>query len=128
MIAETWHTDFNPQRFLSRVSLAELIERNEAYNESSVTDARSPCIYCGGATGRGILLNDKSFPCQQCYSEVAMISYPERYEALLCPKCGAPMGLKKPRKPSDKWNPFWGCTRFKDTGCKGSAKYVATNR
>jgi len=82
MTAETWHTDFNPQRFLSRVSLAQLIERNEAYNESSVTDAKSPCILCRGAPARGILLNDKSFLCHQCYSEVAMISYPERYEAL----------------------------------------------
>ncbi len=82
MATETWHTEFNPQKFLSRVSLAQLIERNEAYNESSVVDARSPCIFCEKVSGRGILLNDKSFLCQQCYSEVAMISYPERYEAL----------------------------------------------
>lgn len=82
MNAELWHTEFNPQKFLSRVSLAKLIERNEAYNESSVTDARSPCIFCEKASPRGILLNDKSFLCQRCYSEVAMISYPERYETL----------------------------------------------
>jgi len=82
MVAENWHTEFNPRKFLSRVSLAQLIERNEAYNESSVTDAKSPCILCGKTNARGILLNDKSFLCQQCYSEVAMISYPERYEAL----------------------------------------------
>src|SRR4030066_330099 len=82
MTSETWHIEFNPQKFLSRVSLAQLIERNEAYNESSVTDAKSPCILCGKTFARGILLNDKSFLCQQCYTEVAMISYPERYEAL----------------------------------------------
>ena len=81
-MSETWHTDFNPQKFLSRVSLAQLIERNETYNGISVNDAKPPCIFCGKAAGRGILLNDKSFLCQSCYSEVAMISYPERYETL----------------------------------------------
>jgi len=82
MTNENWHTDFNPQKFLSRVNLAQLIERNEAYNESLVTDGTSYCILCGKTYALGILLNDKSFLCQQCYSEVAMISYPERYEAL----------------------------------------------
>jgi ssDNA-binding Zn-finger/Zn-ribbon topoisomerase 1 len=82
MNAETWHTDFNPQKFLSRVRLAQLIERNEAYNESSVTDAKSPCIFCGKESSCGIYLNDKTFLCQQCYSEVALIAYPEKYEAL----------------------------------------------
>lgn len=82
MTAESWHSEFNPSKFLSRVNLAQLIERNEAYNESSISDAKSPCILCGKTYARGILLNDKSFLCQQCYSEVALISYPERYEAL----------------------------------------------
>jgi hypothetical protein len=82
MTAESWHSEFNPSKFLSRVNLAQLIERNEAYNGSSVSDAKSPCILCGKTYSRGILLNDKSFLCQQCYSEVALISYPERYEAL----------------------------------------------
>jgi hypothetical protein len=82
MSSVSWHTDFNPQKFLSRVSLSQLIERNESYNEISVNDAKSPCIFCGKTFARGILLNDKSFLCQQCYSEVALISYPERYETL----------------------------------------------
>jgi len=47
MVVENWHSEFNPQKFLSRVSLAQLIKRNEAYNESLVTDAKSPCIFCG---------------------------------------------------------------------------------
>ncbi|HEX9875431.1 MAG TPA: hypothetical protein VGC50_02120, partial [Gammaproteobacteria bacterium] len=72
----------NPSKFLSRVNLAQLIERNEAYNESSISDAKSPCILCGRSNSRGILLNDTSFLCQQCYSEVALISYPEKYETL----------------------------------------------
>lgn len=82
MAADNWHSEFNPSKFLSRVNLSQLIERNEAYNESSVSGARSPCILCGKAYSRGILLNDKSFLCEHCYSEVALISYPERYEAL----------------------------------------------
>jgi hypothetical protein len=82
MVAENWHSEFNPSKFLSRVNLAQLIERNEAYNESSVSDAKSPCILCGTIYSLGVLLNDKSFLCQQCYSEVSLISYPERYETL----------------------------------------------
>jgi hypothetical protein len=73
MTTQNWHIEFNPQKFLSRVSLEQLIERNEAYNESSISDSKSPCILCGNTSTRGILLNDKSFLCQQCYSEVAMI-------------------------------------------------------
>lgn len=82
MTAESWHSEFNPSKFLSRVNLTQLIERNEAYNESAISNAKSPCILCGQTHPRGILLNDKSFLCQQCYSEVALISYPEKYEAL----------------------------------------------
>ena len=82
MTSENWHSEFNPSKFLSRVNLAQLIERNEAYNENSISDAKSPCIFCGKRYARGILLNDKSFLCQQCYLEVALISFPERYEAL----------------------------------------------
>jgi hypothetical protein len=82
MTTENWHSEFNPQRFLSYVSLENLIERNEAYNESSVAESKSPCILCAQMHGRGILLNDKTFLCQQCYAVVATISYPERYEAL----------------------------------------------
>lgn len=81
MTDQTWHSEFNPQKFLSRVSLDALIERNEAYNESLVSDSRAPCIFCKGTNSRGILLNDKSFLCQSCYLEVSMISYPETYES-----------------------------------------------
>ena len=82
MNAENWHSEFNPSKFLSRVNLAQLIERNEAYNESAISNAKSPCILCRKNFSRGILLNDKSFLCQQCYSETALISYPEKYETL----------------------------------------------
>lgn len=34
-----------------------------------------------------------------------------------CPKCGAPMSLKKP-KPEQHWDEFYGCTRYPD--CKGT--------
>lgn len=36
-----------------------------------------------------------------------------------CPKCGSPMKLIRPR-PGQKWKPFWGCTKYSITGCKGS--------
>lgn len=41
----------------------------------------------------------------------------------ICPKCGAPMRLIRPR-PSDQWKPFWGCTQYKVTGCNGSARHA----
>lgn len=82
MTTEAWHAEFNPKKFLGRVSLEQLLDRNEAYNESLTEDAKSPCILCARTLGRGILLNDRSFLCKSCYSEVALISYPERYETL----------------------------------------------
>jgi len=60
--------------------LAQLIEQNEAYNESYISDVQSPCILCGNAYSRGILLNDKSYLCKNCFNTVATISYPEKYE------------------------------------------------
>jgi ssDNA-binding Zn-finger/Zn-ribbon topoisomerase 1 len=41
----------------------------------------------------------------------------------VCPKCGAAMRIIRPR-PTDTWKPFWGCTQYKATGCKGSARYA----
>lgn len=40
-----------------------------------------------------------------------------------CSKCGSAMRLVRPR-PSDTWKPFWGCTQYSVTGCKGSARHV----
>ena len=79
---ENWHADFNPKRFLAKVNLPELLERNEAYNSSSTTDSRASCILCQHGGVRGIFLNNKQFPCQSCFSEAALISYPEKYEKL----------------------------------------------
>lgn len=82
MAVETWHAEFNPQKFLSGVDLGKLIERNKTYNEVHDSQTKSPCILCDNTIGRGILLNDRSFLCERCYVEVAMITYPEKYEAL----------------------------------------------
>jgi hypothetical protein len=38
-----------------------------------------------------------------------------------CPKCGHQMRLIKP-KPGQHWKAFWGCTMYRQTGCKGSRK------
>jgi hypothetical protein len=80
MDSESWHTSFNPQEFLSRVNLDKLIEHNEAYNESKVEQGRTPCILCTSKQGPGILLNDKSYLCRNCFSEVSAIQYPQIYE------------------------------------------------
>lgn len=36
-----------------------------------------------------------------------------------CPKCDAAMRIVRPR-PGDAWRAFWGCTRFRTDGCRGS--------
>lgn len=80
MDTENWHSSFNPQKFLSRVNLDKLIEHNEAYNENKVVQGTTPCILCSSKQGPGLLLNDKSYLCKNCFSEVSTISYPEKYE------------------------------------------------
>ncbi len=80
METENWHTSFNPQKFLSRINLEKLIEHNEAYNENKIQQGIAPCIICSSKQGPGLLLNDKSYLCKSCFSEVSTISYPEKYE------------------------------------------------
>lgn len=80
MEAKTWHSSFHPKNFLARVSLEKLIEHNQAYNENKVAQGNKPCLLCGGRQGPGILLNDKSYLCKNCFSEVSTISYPQVYE------------------------------------------------
>lgn len=80
MTTESWHAEFDPSKFLHRVNLEQLIERNEIRNDNATNNSKSPCILCNNTHLRGIILNDKSFLCQQCYREVSLISYPEEYE------------------------------------------------
>ncbi|MDP8209141.1 MAG: HNH endonuclease signature motif containing protein [Candidatus Electryonea clarkiae] len=80
METESWHSSFNPKKFLSRVNLDKLIEHNEAYNENKVVQGNTPCILCSSKQGPGILLNDKSYLCKSCFSEVSTITYPQKYE------------------------------------------------
>ena len=77
-----WHSSFNPQQFLSRVDLDKLIEHNEAHNENKVDLLNSPCILCNGRTTPGLILNDKSYLCKNCFKSTSAISYPEKYEKL----------------------------------------------
>ena len=80
MEVENWHASFNPQKFLSRVNLDKLIEHNEAYNENRTPQGITPCILCNSKQGPGLLLNDKSYLCKSCFSDVSTIAYPEKYE------------------------------------------------
>jgi len=36
-----------------------------------------------------------------------------------CPKCGSPMRLIKPKR-GQHWKAFWGCTKYRSIGCRGS--------
>jgi transcription elongation factor Elf1 len=77
---QIWHSSFDPQKFLSRVDVDKLIGHNEAYNENKAERVDKPCILCGGNETPGLLLNDKSYLCKNCFNTVATISYPEKYE------------------------------------------------
>jgi ssDNA-binding Zn-finger/Zn-ribbon topoisomerase 1 len=79
-MVETWHEQFNPQRFLSRVKIDQFIEHNEAYNENKVDRLGKPCILCSGLQGPGLLLNDKSYLCKSCFAAVSTVRFPEKYE------------------------------------------------
>jgi ssDNA-binding Zn-finger/Zn-ribbon topoisomerase 1 len=37
----------------------------------------------------------------------------------VCPKCGSRMRLIKPQR-NDHWKAFWGCSKYKVSGCKGA--------
>lgn len=39
--------------------------------------------------------------------------------APVCPKCGSRMRLIKPKR-GDNWKAFWGCSKYKITGCSGT--------
>lgn len=78
----TWHEQFNPRQFLSRVDIERFIEKNEAYNENKVEHLENPCIFCNGIHGPGLLLNDKSYLCKSCFADISKVRYPEKYENL----------------------------------------------
>ena len=81
-MVEKWHKKFSPEKFLKRIDIKQLIEANEAFNESKVDALGKPCYICGGLQGPGLLLNDKSYLCKSCFEKVTTITYPERYETL----------------------------------------------
>ncbi len=81
-MVETWHYQFQPERFLNRIDVEKFIHVNEAFNENKVDALGQPCYICSGFQGPGLLLNDKSYLCRSCFEKVATITYPEKYEML----------------------------------------------
>jgi hypothetical protein len=79
---ESWHDKFNPKKFLSKVNIDQFIEHNEAYKENRVESLGRPCILCNSRKGPGLLLNDKSYLCKSCFSDISSVKYPEKYERL----------------------------------------------
>ncbi len=77
-----WHHEFNPQAFLKKVDLINLLNHNDAYAENKVNKLGKPCILCGGITAPGLLLNEGSYLCKRCFEELSHIEYPEVYEKL----------------------------------------------
>lgn len=77
-----WHDAFSPQAFLKGVDVERFLGRNEAYAESRVAQLGRPCFLCGGSAAPGLLLNEGSYLCGQCFERISQVQYPEKYEAL----------------------------------------------
>ena len=81
-MSDSWHDKFNPQSFLSRINVDNLITKNEAYKENQIEILENPCMMCRSTEGPGLVLNDKSYLCKSCFENVSKIEYPEKYETL----------------------------------------------
>lgn len=77
-----WHHAFNPQSFLKNVDVEQLLERNDAYAENLIDKLGRPCLSCRGSTAPGLLLNEGSYLCKQCFDRISLVQYPEKYESL----------------------------------------------
>ncbi|HLD09501.1 MAG TPA: HNH endonuclease signature motif containing protein [Methylophilaceae bacterium] len=77
-----WHHAFNPQTFLARVNVEQLLTRNDAHAENRINKLGKPCISCGGSTAPGLMLNDGGYLCKGCFEKTSLIEYPEKYEQL----------------------------------------------
>lgn len=77
-----WHHAFSPQSFLKRVDVEQLLQRNDAHADNLTDKLGKPCFVCGGVITPGLLLNEGSYLCKQCFSRISLIQYPEKYEAL----------------------------------------------
>lgn len=77
-----WHHAFNPQSFLKKVDVGQLLQRNDAYAENRINKLGKPCLSCGGSTAPGLLLNEGSYLCKQCFDRISLVQYPEKYEVL----------------------------------------------
>lgn len=77
-----WHHAFNPQKFLKGVDVEQLLEREDPYPNSRTNKLGKPCLSCGGFTAPGLLLNEGSYLCKQCFDRISLVQYPEKHERL----------------------------------------------
>jgi hypothetical protein len=80
MMEKGWHNAFNPEHFLRRVNIESLLERNAIDTASEIPNLRRPCFVCHALTGPGILLNEASYLCAECFKRMSLVQYPEKYE------------------------------------------------
>lgn len=77
-----WHHAFNPQLFLKAINVERLLQRNDAYAENRINKLGKPCLSCGSSTAPGLLLNEGSYLCKQCFDRISFVQYPEKYEEI----------------------------------------------
>ncbi|MCF7920574.1 MAG: HNH endonuclease [Candidatus Cloacimonetes bacterium] len=77
---DNWHRGYNPRDFLRNVDVEKLIRRNETDSENIINILGSPCVLCGSVIGPGLMLNDKTYLCKDCFKVISETNYPEIYE------------------------------------------------
>lgn len=77
-----WHHAFNPQLFLKAINIEKLLQRNDAHAENRINKLGKPCFSCCSSTAPGLLLNEGSYLCKQCFDQLSLVQYPEKYERI----------------------------------------------
>ena len=78
----SWHKNYSPQNFLSRINIENFLDKNQIIEECYVDSINKHCILCNQLGKDGILLNNKSFLCSECFKKLIYIQYQEKYEIL----------------------------------------------
>ena len=89
------------------------MEKNEAAEKAEA-----------GAVEAGDAVSHAETEAQAVHEESAAAA-PERLNTPLCPRCGAPMVLRRARRGKRKGQYFWGCSRFPRCRCVADMKVSA---
>ena len=62
------------------MNIESLLERNAVDTATEIPNLRRACFVCHALTGPGILLNEGSYLCPECFKRMSLVQYPEKYK------------------------------------------------